>query len=206
METISAKKGGRVYKRRFDHDLARERFAQGASAAALAREYGVTEKAVLRVLDPDLRAKMYAASQAYFKSGVCVVCGKEGVTRLGHNGRGKGRCQRCASIEAATTVRPDTLQCVTCQHWLPDECFLLAKSGKRRYPTRRGRISQCRQCQSAARREYRARHRVPCQRCGELVEGKGRASKTYYRKDGQRVHMDPARPHLCRRCWHEERK
>jgi len=46
---VSAKRN-RVYKRKFDHDEARKRVGKGESMTALAREYGVSKRAIEQVL------------------------------------------------------------------------------------------------------------------------------------------------------------
>lgn len=140
---------GRVYPRKFDWDEARRRNAKGESYLTLAREYGVTDTAVRRVCDSRVRERMEEANYRYQKSGVCRDCGKQGVSPY------YGRCMKCAHLAAATSVRPDSLECISCREWKPDEAFTKATS----QIARRGRHKQCSSCQTAAKRDWRKRNR-----------------------------------------------
>lgn len=155
LTTVSTKRN-RIYQRKFDHDEARIRHAAGESLSALAREYGVTQAAVKRIVDAEHRAAMDSRIQRWMMGGVCRDCGKQGVSRQ------KARCKKCASQAAATSVRPGELWCSRCQQWLPDESFPHGDKTK----ARRGRHQYCRQCNTAARRQYREKVKVPCERCG----------------------------------------
>lgn len=44
-------------RRKFDHDQARERYANGETVAALARSYGVAEPSIKRVVDDEYRKR-----------------------------------------------------------------------------------------------------------------------------------------------------
>jgi hypothetical protein len=174
-------KNGRVYRRKFDHEQAQIRHAAGETVTALAREYGVSFQAVKRVVDLRTRARMAEQTRRYLMSGVCVDCGKEGVSIHGP------RCRACASQLKANSVRADTLRCTTCRRWLPDSDFPRRGANK----ARRQRHKQCRECNTVARRAYREKHKAACEGgCGRMVEGGGRAHRG-----------NPDRPYLCRQCW-----
>lgn len=177
--TVSTKRK-RVYTRQFDHEEAIARRKAGESVIKLAREYGVSETAIRRVLNPDLRKRMNELSLKSIMSGTCVDCGKQGISRHGD------RCVPCAQIHRTTSVREDTLRCDRCQRWLSDESF---GSAPGRFPHRRNRRRRCRQCDTWERKQYREKGKVPCEGCGKMVEGKGRAR-------GE----NPDRPYLCFHC------
>lgn len=137
----------RVYVRKFDHDAARARHAAGESYLTIARDLGVSDAAVRRVCDPAVRARMQEATDRYQHSGVCRDCGKKGVSPY------YGRCRECASLASATTVRPDSLHCVTCDEWKPDDAFAKGVTAARRY-----RHQQCRVCATGEKARWRERH------------------------------------------------
>lgn len=149
----------RVYERKFDWDEARARHAAGESYKELAREFGVSTTAVQRVCDDALRARMDAASRAWIAAGNCPECGAP-ATRAG----GQRRCRDCAMRRLATSVRHDAILCFGCRLWKADEDFPFDRHPSHR--ARRQRHSYCRVCQTAARREYRERRKVPCAVCG----------------------------------------
>lgn len=175
METVSTKKN-RVYQRKFDHDEAIVRYAAGESPGSLAREYGVSEQAVRRVVVPGVRNQMDVRSRAWIMSGVCQDCGKTGIARQ------SPRCKDCAELARAPSVRADELLCSKCRRWLPDDRFHKQK-GKR--PARRGRKHYCKDCDHASRRDYRDRHKVPCSNCGQPTSPAG--DKTSRRSDGSQL-------------------
>lgn len=156
METRSRVRN-RVYQRKFDHEEAKARYANGESVMTLARAYGVSDSGMRRVLDPVFGARLQQNSARWMMSGVCADCGKEGVSRKDN------RCKDCANAAIATTVRADTLRCSLCFEWKPDDEFPRSKVN----PHRRGRHRMCRSCGSAYRRDYRNRHKVPCPGCGQ---------------------------------------
>jgi hypothetical protein len=71
LETISDRKPGRVYRRAFDHDEARELYATGLwSQSALAERFGVSRAAVGRVLNPRRREAMARHSKEWVRKTV----------------------------------------------------------------------------------------------------------------------------------------
>lgn len=65
--------------------------------------------------------------------------------------------------KVAPSVRESELRCATCREWKPDEAFSLSRTVT---PARRGRHRTCSTCATAVRRDYRNRHKIPCDRCG----------------------------------------
>lgn len=179
--TVS-KKRNRVYQRRFDHEEAAKRHHSGESMMSLAREYGVSVTAIERVVKPGKRERMNFYTRRSTMSGVCIDCGKTGITKR------SSRCMECSSRSRITTVRPDTIHCGRCERWLPDDAF---RHSEKNTPSHRYRNRRCRECETQARKEYRDRNKVPCDGgCGIMVEGKGRSRRGA-----------PGRPFLCRNCW-----
>lgn len=140
-----ASRGGRVYFRKFDHDEARARHEAGETMAAIAADYGVSYNAIWQVIR-DWKSQPLAQKREF-----CVDCGEYCSKPIeGH----EPRCIRCATAHyLATSVRADTLRCTTCRAWKPDTDF---SPHTKRY-ARRGRHLQCRACNTAAKRAWRAR-------------------------------------------------
>jgi hypothetical protein len=170
---VRSRKRPRAYKRKFPHEEARRLRASGLTYVEIARHFGVSDTAVMLACDPVQRRRYYERSREYLMGGTCIDCG--------------GRCtlkgQRCRScytrlkVESAPSVRPTTLRCAVCRQWKSDSEF--SPESLRPNPARRGRRGLCRSCDTAARRRYRERHKVPCRGgCGRMVEGKGRASRS----------------------------
>lgn len=136
---------------RFDWDEARSRYASGERVADLATEYGVSLMAIYRVLKPETRERMNRTKDEWQRSGACPDCGAQ-TTRRPHGY--ESRCERCAAIARASTVRDAELQCLTCGQWKPDDAF----PHHRRRIARRGRHKQCRVCLTVAKRLWRERN------------------------------------------------
>ncbi len=147
-------KNGRIYQRKFDHGQAKRRYEAGESVAEMAREYGVSENAVYRVVSPGTRAaydRFYASLKG---KGRCDRCGEP--MNQGSRYAGSRQCQKCCDDDRATSVRPGVLLCFGCREWRPDEEFPRNRSTTVR---RRGRHASCRACSTAQRRDYRQRNR-----------------------------------------------
>lgn len=158
MSFVTVGKNGRIYPRKFDHDEARERYAAGESSSALAREYGVTQTAVWTVVSA--KGAKWRDSERLKGAGRCRRCGDPtNAQSVYTHPRSKGLCTSCANDDQATSVRADELQCSVCRAWKPDEAFPHNHSERFRRRTRHG---TCRRCLTAARQEYRERHKVPC--------------------------------------------
>lgn len=162
----------RVYVRKFDWDEARRLHADGWTYGRIGKRFGVSYAAVRRVCDPEFGARLDAHSREHIMSGVCCDCGRTGVSRYGRAGR--PRCQDCAARARATTVGAATLLCTTCRRWKADGEFPSCRTEG----ARRGRHSQCRTCQTDAKRRYREKNRQPCSHgCGTLVDTVDRRDK-----------------------------
>lgn len=144
-------KNGRVYQRKFDHEDALRRKEAGETVASLAREYGVSESAVWAAISPRTKACNLRAAAARRERGRCERCGG-----WKHGGTPAKLCASCAMDDRATGVREHELHCFSCGEWKPDAEFPYNKGGQQR---RRGRHSQCRVCQTIARRDHRRRNR-----------------------------------------------
>ncbi len=148
----------RVYTRKFDWEEARRlRAEEKLTYQQIADLLGVTDTAVMNVCNPKAYARAKVYSAAWQRSGVCVKCGAQRSrnSTLEREGVMKGRCVSCAAKERATSVREDELQCVTCREWKTDDGFPFNASQNR---LRRGRHSQCRVCQTEAKRSWRKRN------------------------------------------------
>lgn len=157
---VTVGKNGRVYPRAFDHDQAREFYAEGASLAELAAVYGVVPQAIKRVVDPVTYERMSTRTREFFKT-VCEDCGGP-CSKNWYNSRPTLRmdrvvCVRCAGVrrsEEALLARLDedgNLRCSVCGRWKP-----MAEYASRR--TSQGMVvprHDCRECSSAARRRHR---------------------------------------------------
>lgn len=167
--------------RAFDWDEARRLQAEGLTYTAIAKRLGVRYQSVRRACDEAVRERI----AAYQRTGVCPDCGTQ-TTR--YAGGVSSRCPRCAGKRAATTVRPDTLQCLRCREWKPDSAFPRNRGGAL---VRRGRHDSCRVCGTVIRREYRERHKIPCESCGKPRLPAGEKGSGIGRRDTG----------LCRDCY-----
>ena len=165
---------GRRYPRAFNHDQARALYGQGISMRRLAVHFGVSDAAVLRVVNPDVRERMSRAANAKIMSGTCDHCGGPTVLdryRNGDPGDGKLLCKTCRGRERRTRYRLDELgqlaavHCSACDTWQPPEEF--GPSAVAKWLAGERPRSECRTCQTASRTAYRNRRRVPCTRCGK---------------------------------------
>jgi hypothetical protein len=193
--------------RKFDWDEAQRLRRRGAAYTAIAELFGVSPSAVRFACDPRARAQARLRAADYQASGRCVDCGRQCSynASMMRAGTSKGRCLECAAKARVTSVRDGALRCLTCRRWLPDSAFTWGQFGDHR----RGRHTQCSECQVKMRTAYRAEHKVSCEGgCGRMVEGKGRPN-TRTGRNGKRVKLDPNRPYFCRPCalraFHAER-
>lgn len=150
---VSPKRPGRVYVRRFDYDEAQRRYDAGESIRTLADAYGVTYESVRRVVTESGRTVRPLQNERAKGAGACDRCG--GPMNAHSRISGSRLCRSCASEDLVTTVRADSLRCVTCKEWKPDRAF----PHDRQRPHRRGRHNQCTACQTKAKRAYRKRQR-----------------------------------------------
>lgn len=133
--------------------------------AFLAQHFGVSSSRIGQVINPELGLRVAQRHLEWQRNGTCTICGAICSRRYEH-GVYVSRCRACFIENATSTVRPDTLKCGTCQRWLPDAAFSHSKNTSR---LRRGRRQRCTQCDTAARRDYRERHKIPCTYCGTPV-------------------------------------
>lgn len=144
----------RTYERKFDWDEARELFAAGVGRPEIAARFGVTYEAIYRITAPGALERQRAYNREWQTRGVCADCG--GRMNRSAQSAGSTRCKPCANLALATTVRPTELQRCSCREWKPDDAF---PNNRSEGAARRGRHSQCRRCQTIARREHRQRNR-----------------------------------------------
>lgn len=146
----------RAALRRFDHDDARALYARGWSLVDLAEHFDVSPAGIRRVVDPAHRATVdrREAERQRQIAGSCR-CGRPMTyaSMARHRRLGQApRCQRCEGADRQRTARPRTLLCTTCDQWQPDDAFPFDE----RRISRRGRHSQCRLCNTNAKRAWRA--------------------------------------------------
>jgi hypothetical protein len=191
--------------RKFDWDKARRLRKRGWTYAAIAREAGVTEVAVLRVCNPDVRARM-ADNLAMRQQATCEECGgpcsynATNVRRGRTNPDGRTLCRSCRYTEMRSrryrineTTGIHEARCSRCKEWQPINEYT------RNALEPDGIHLRCSSCQTTERTAYRQRHKVPCEGCGTPVEGRGRPNSRTGR-DGTRIQLDPNRPFLCPSC------
>jgi hypothetical protein len=160
METRSTKRN-RVYKRKFDHDLAIELHEKGFNYNEIRRHLGnvVSTTAIARVCNPEIRRRMDAAVVKNMMSGSCLDCGK---TCAKH----AKRCPECSAKARQTRYITDeddnvvAVHCSSCKQWKPPTLFQKSKKSSR------GFYQQCRSCSTASRQRFRERRKVPCLYCG----------------------------------------
>lgn len=180
--TVSEKRN-RVYRRAFDHEEARALRADGWTYPALAERFGVSEAAVARVCDPEMRARIDAAANRWARENRRPCrggCGR--LVWLQNRGR-TGYCQSCfAELRAAAGVREGELRCSKCGGWKPD-----AEFARQKRKTRRGRRLWCRACETAARRANRNANPERERKYERDRKRKGKAMARYVvmRKDEQ---------------------
>ena len=141
----------RIYKRRFDWELARNLYEQGSTIREIANQVGVSWAAVQRVVVPGVLQREIVYQQVWQQGGVCGECGgpmNKASQRQGH------RCRACATKARTMNVREDTLRCQKCRQWKPDAEF----PSNRIMLVRRGRHALCRPCNTEEKRAWRQRH------------------------------------------------
>lgn len=148
----------RVYPRKFDHDEAKRLRAENPSLwtyQALADHFGVSDSAIIRVVNPEQAARMYKHTlEAARRKRVPCKGGCGRLVWMTTPDR-TGLCQKCLAIEhASVNVRETELRCTRCGEWKPDSEF--SKASRAAY-ARRGLRNNCRACQTEVRREFRAR-------------------------------------------------
>lgn len=163
--------------RRFDHDEARRRYAAGERVSDLAREYGVTDKAIYLVVSDRCAASHERARANYYarRRVPCEACGKQCLDAAAisskrlHNPDGRSLCRRCRSDEklerlrfdlatnALFAVRCSMVDCANGERWQSPDNFT---RGVRHRDIREGGIhSVCRACQTRMRTRNRALNR-----------------------------------------------
>lgn len=164
-------KKNRWYIRKFDHDEARRRHAAGETIPDLAREYGVHANAVRYVVTPGAQAEMIAYNKRR-RTTTCEICG--GPAMRHHPAKpaladGRVLCHRCRANEKRerllfndagelVAVRCSNQNCANGERWQPPDRFT---RGVRHREVREGGIhSNCRACQTRARRRHRQRQRA----------------------------------------------
>lgn len=161
--TTVSKVRNRAYARHFDHDECRRLRAEDPkkwSYSALAAHFGVSVTGVQRVCDERFREKLdNSIRQANrrrrrpCKGG----CGRL-VWLLGEKARTtrSGMCPRCFAIaRVQADVRADSLRCLRCGLWKPDEEFTKRPNSNW---GRRNHLTRCRSCETKARTENRRRN------------------------------------------------
>lgn len=155
----------RVYVRRFDHDEAARRHAAGETIRALAAAYGVTFNAVYRAATPGAKERDLAALRQR-STVLCEGCGRPRSPNRIRYGDGRLLCHACR-VKTNTTrfrfdpdgtliaVRCNIVACVNGERWQPPENFAGGLQG--RDIRAKGFTGQCRACNTAYRRDLRAR-------------------------------------------------
>ena len=154
-----SEKRNRVYKRRFDYDEARRRYQNGETAVALAEEYGVTDRAIYRVVIPGEIERMNAYQNSFKGKGTCENCGAP-THGLSQRYKGTRYCRDCSTARrtaehVAKTVRDSELWCTKCRAWHPDNAFGIYKKAPH---YRRDRHTVCKA--EVARQRTGRRHRA----------------------------------------------
>ncbi len=150
--SVSEKKSGRRYPRRFDWDEARRLYGGGVSIREIARRMGVVDAAVRRVVVPGERERRAEYQRRLAATGVCRVCGGP-KNHVSERTSGSVRCKACQYDAQTVTVREFLLRCVTCKQWKTDEMFSPARG--KDYVRRRNRCKECKPCAAAYKRRRR---------------------------------------------------
>ena len=179
-----------VAPRRFDHDQAAARVADGELVAAVAADYGVTPQAIYRLVTPGaLEAE--AAAQRRFRAGTCEVCGEyacnlKATGKRKNNPDGRVLCRVCRGKEMRERFRFDdsgrllsvqcqAVDCANGERWQPPGNF----AGHPRYRDIRpqGVHSICRACNTRMKRAWRTARQVPCTSCGAPTSPPGKEGR-----------------------------
>jgi hypothetical protein len=163
--------------RKFDHDEARRRHKAGETAAALAREFGVSHTAVLRAVNPKIRKRLDSYSLEYnrdHRTPCLGGCGRLVWTYA--TPEASGYCPQCSGALRRTAPHGTETR-----YTGPDKC----------------RCEPCRLAATAAKKARRNRHKVPCTNCGQprLPHSENGGDRRGTRDTG-----------LCRPCWYKLRK
>lgn len=163
--------------RRFDHDAARTLLAAGFYQKDVAAMLGVSSRSVWRIAsDRNARVTSERQKAAYRVS--CSKCGDPCVSAEHPSKIGKGRrppiaiCRSCEGRSRRKRFRYDELGqvgavlCFTCKTFKHPEAFGAGWKYKDVRPE--GFHNSCRACLTKLRQDYRERHKVPCDRCGNL--------------------------------------
>jgi Zn ribbon nucleic-acid-binding protein len=184
----------RIYCRKFNYQEARDRYAAGETIEAIARDFGVTGNTVRRVVSPEYAARLQETSRRYTMSGVCPDCGKPGTVKR----RGvSSRCAECGYAAQRTSVRVDEqgevteIRCGTCKTWKPPEDY---SPCRRKLVIRSHGNRICRDCDTAHRKAYRERNKVPCVRCGK---------PSFSEKERKRYNRHTTPTGLCLACYRD---
>lgn len=151
----------RTYKRKFDHELARELYATGIyTKAQLATYFGISMAGLEYAIKPGRKEQLLAYSRTYNrrnarkvldrqKTAACCDCGAP-IKPISK------RCRTChrAKVSYPTFNEVGEVFCHCCHEFKPDSEY----STDFRYPSRGNLRTYCRPCSNATRREYRARH------------------------------------------------
>lgn len=195
----------RVYVRRFDHDEARKKVADGVPIAELAAEYGVTTSAVYQAVTPGEYERRRAYSRKW-RTGTCESCGGPAMRLVQGKAEkcpdGRVLCHKCRSGERRKrlrfgdngrliSVRCNNLDCANGERWQPPGVF---SRGTQFPDVREGGIhGSCRACLTRARQRYREARKVPCATCGKPClptnEGGGqtpRCRACFHKQDSER--------------------
>ena len=143
------------------HDEGLRLRATGMSIPAIAKLMEVSDSSVRLVCDPAYRESCRESARRRGKSNKCIDCGAT-IWTATHGGSGL-RCQPCAILLRAVTVRESELHCCECGQWKPDSAF----SHRAAATARRGRHSVCSTCQAPVRQRNRVARRVSCKKCGQ---------------------------------------
>lgn len=198
---VYSPKRSRTYVRRFDHDEAVRRHAEGETIAALAREYGVTDRAVRRVVTPGGQERDLQATRRW-RTSVCETCGGPAMKLVGgkkaHNPDGRLLCRICRAKRRRKKLRYDPatgevkLACGACGETKPVAAF----GARVRRALAEGRATGgccCTACSTARRTAFRNRRKVPCERCGKPCLPPSERSNRRVRRDRN----------LCLACYRE---
>lgn len=189
--------------RRFDHDAARALLAAGFYQKDVAAMLGVSGHSIWRIASEKNRINTSERAKTRWR-GTCSKCGGPCVSET-HPAKRKrptpprALCQKCLGISRRQRFRFDELgqvaavKCETCKEFKHPEAF--GAGIKFRDVRPQGFHSCCRACLTKLRQDYRERHKVPCDRCGNPRLPAG--------EKGGRAKKDSG---LCKACYQESRR
>jgi hypothetical protein len=155
---IGAQARGRTYERRVDHDAIRAQRAAGATYAEVARTHGISDTWAKAICEPEFAADLAERQQQWAHVPCENGCGRKAWKTARRTKDGRTLCVTCRSRDNQTRFVRDaegavvSVRCRGCHEWnAPDE-FTRGDGSENIH-------SDCRTCQTKARKAWREKNR-----------------------------------------------